>query len=161
LESRSTAIDFHIAAHNAVGENIRVLSDTSIALGANLDPALLAFIKCHVTSALKWEALRLLGTRQDTWVSADDIAHVTQRSRADVEAAVGDLVRQGVVEQAPANATSYRLSASEPTSVVLHRLIDSATHSFELRSIIAAWLGSASRSQESGLRARTVDHLYH
>jgi DNA-binding IclR family transcriptional regulator len=117
-----------------------VLSETSIAPGTDLDPALLAFIKCHVTSALKWEALRLLAAREDTWVGADDIARATQRSRADVEAAVEDLVRQGVVERAPAGGSGYRLRASEPTSVVLHRLIQRATHSLELRSIIAAHL---------------------
>jgi hypothetical protein len=131
-----------------------VLSETSIAPGTDLDPALLAFIKCHVTSALKWEALRLLAAREDTWVGADDIARATQRSRADVEAALEDLVRQGVVERAPghpgdpsgslgnppAGGNGYRLRASEPTSVVLHRLIQRATHSLELRSIIAAHL---------------------
>ena len=35
---------------------------------------------------------------------------------------------------------SYRLPADEPTSVVLHRLIEAATHSQELRAIIAAHL---------------------
>ena len=35
---------------------------------------------------------------------------------------------------------SYRLPADEPTSVVLHRLIEAATHSLELRAIIAAHL---------------------
>jgi hypothetical protein len=35
---------------------------------------------------------------------------------------------------------SYRLPDDEPTSVVLHRLIEAATHSQELRAIIAAHL---------------------
>ena len=80
-----------------------------------LDPALLAFIKCHVTSPLKWEVLRVLA----------------------------DLVLDGVVEIVPAAAAdevSYRLASDEPTSVVLHRLIDAATHSQQLRGIIAAHL---------------------
>jgi DNA-binding IclR family transcriptional regulator len=120
-----------------------VVSDSSIAVGADLDPALLAFVKCHVTSPLKWEALRLLAARADSWVSADTIARATQRGRADVEAALGELVREGVVEQADAAVVAYRLSAGEPTSVVLRRLIDAATHSFELRSVIAAHLARA------------------
>jgi hypothetical protein len=48
-----------------------------------------------------------------------------------------------VVEVVPAEApevVSYRLPDDEPTSVVLHRLIEAATHSQELRAIIAAHL---------------------
>jgi hypothetical protein len=55
--------------------------------------------------------------------------------------AVAELAADGVVEVLAAGApevVSYRLPADEPTSVVLHRLIESATHSLELRAIIAA-----------------------
>jgi hypothetical protein len=56
---------------------------------------------------------------------------------------LSELVADDVVEALPGGApdhASYRLPADEPTSVVLHRLIESATHSQELRAIIAAHL---------------------
>ena len=61
----------------------------------------------------------------------------------DVVDPVAELAADGVVEILPAGApedVSYRLPADEPTSVVLHRLIEAATHSLELRGIIAAHL---------------------
>ena len=39
-----------------------------------LDPALLAFVKCHVTSAVKWEVLRVLASQDGAWVCADQLA---------------------------------------------------------------------------------------
>lgn len=119
-------------------------SDPLIAPGATLDPALLAFLKCHVTSPLKWEALRLLAAHEGCWVPIGEIAHETKRCPADVERAIADLVREGVVEATLEREPGYRLPGSEPTSVVLHRLLDGATHSLELRSIIAAHLWRAS-----------------
>ena len=108
-----------------------------------LDPALLAFVKCHVTSPVKWEVLRLLASQDGAWVRADQLARSTHRPRAELVQAVSDLVADGVVEvlatEAPEDV-SYRLPADEPTSVVLHRLIEAATHSLELRAIIAAHL---------------------
>jgi hypothetical protein len=60
-----------------------------------------------------------------------------------VAVALQDLASDGIVEVMAATApeeVSYRLPAEEPTSVVLHRLIHVATHSLELREIIAAHL---------------------
>jgi hypothetical protein len=54
--------------------------------------------------------------------------------------ALADLDADGVVETSEADGPRYRLPADEPTSVVLHRLIEAATHSLELRAIIAAHL---------------------
>ena len=108
-----------------------------------LDPALLAFVKCHVTSPVKWEVLRLLASQDGAWVRADQLARSTHRPRAELIQAVNDLAADGVVEILAAAApedVSYRLPADEPTSVVLHRLIEAATHSLELRAIIAAHL---------------------
>jgi hypothetical protein len=119
-----------------------VLSELSIAPGTDLDPAVLAFIKCHVTSSLKWEAMRILGAHEGDWVDASDIARATHRSQADVEVAVGELVREGVIQQAPPPGVRYRVPADEPSSIVLQRLIAGATHSLDLRSIIAAHLGA-------------------
>jgi hypothetical protein len=129
-----------------------VLSESSIAPGTDLDPAVLAFIKCHVTSSLKWEAMRVLGAQEGAWVSAQDVARATHRGQAEVEVAVGQLVREGVIEQAATPPLRYRVPLNEPTSVVLQRLIAGATHSLELRSIIAAHLG-ALRLPTAALRA--------
>ena len=108
-----------------------------------LDPALLAFIKCHVTSPLKWEVLRVLADLDGGWIRADHLARRCHRQRQEITQPLADLVLDGVVEIVPAAAAdevSYRLASDEPTSVVLHRLIDAATHSQQLRGIIAAHL---------------------
>jgi len=108
-----------------------------------LDPAMLAFVKCHVTSAVKWEVLRILASQDGGWVRADQLARTSHRPPDALSQAIADLAADGVVEilesATPADV-SYRLSADEPTSVVLHRLIESAMHSLELRAIIAAHL---------------------
>ena len=41
-----------------------------------LDPAMLAFVKCHVTSAVKWEVLRILASQDGAWVRSDELARV-------------------------------------------------------------------------------------
>jgi hypothetical protein len=107
------------------------------------DPALLAFVKCHVTSLAKWEVLRVLAGHDGTWLRGEQLARSTHRHLHEVMHALQDLVTDGVVEVSPATApedVSYRLPSDEPTSVVLHRLIEAATHSQELRAIIAAHL---------------------
>jgi hypothetical protein len=106
-----------------------------------LDPALLAFVKCHVTSPVKWEVLRVLASQDGAWMRADQLARSSHRQPCELTKAVAELAADGVVEILAAGApddVSYRLPADEPTSVVLHRLIESATHSLELRAIIAA-----------------------
>jgi hypothetical protein len=108
-----------------------------------LDPALLAFVKCHVTSPVKWEVLRVLASQDGAWIRADQVARGSHRQPPEVSQAMADLVADGVVDILPAEApegVSYRLPDDEPTSVVLHRLIEATTHSQELRAIIAAHL---------------------
>jgi hypothetical protein len=118
------------------------------------DPALLAFVKCHVTSLAKWEVLRVLAGQDGAWTRADQLARRTRRNLAEVAQALADLTADGVVETLAAAApedVSYRLPSDEPTSVVLRRLIDAATHSRELRAIIAAHLQHL-RQQAAKLR---------
>ena len=108
-----------------------------------LDPALLAFVKCHVTSPVKWEVLRVLASQEGTWMRADHLARSSHRRACELTNALTELAADGVVEILPAGVAedvSYRLPADEPTSVVLHRLIEAATQSLELRAIIAAHL---------------------
>ena len=118
------------------------------------DPALLAFVKCHVTSPGTWEVMRVLASRDGAWVRADQLTHLTHRHPAEITAALAELSNDGIVEALPEAApedVSYRLPTDEPTSVVLRRLIDAATHSQELRAIIAAHLQHL-RLQTQGMR---------
>src|SRR5579859_4471281 len=91
-----------------------------------LDPALLAFVKCHVTSPVKWEVLRVLASQDGAWIRADQLARRSHRQPSELAAAIASLTTDGVVEMRPAGPppddVSYRLPADEPTSVVLHRL---------------------------------------
>jgi hypothetical protein len=107
------------------------------------DPALLAFVKCHITSPAKWEVLRVLASNDGAWVHGDQLARISHRHLPEITQALRDLTADGVVEamtEPTGEQGSYRLPVDEPTSVVLHRLIESATHSQELRAIIAAHL---------------------
>jgi hypothetical protein len=108
------------------------------------DPALLAFVKCHITSLAKWEVLRVLASQNGAWIPADQLVHATHRHVSEVVEALTELTSDGLVEvlsaASPAEQICYRLPVDEPTSVVLRRLIDAATHSQELRAIIAAQL---------------------
>jgi MarR family len=120
-----------------------------------LDPALLAFVKCHVTSPAKWEVLRVLAGQDGAWTRADQLARRCHRQREEITQPLAELVVDGVVEVVPSAApddVSYRLAADEPTSVVLHRLIEAATHSQTLRAIIAAHLQHV-RQQAQAIRS--------
>jgi DNA-binding MarR family transcriptional regulator len=99
------------------------------------DPALLAFVKCHVTSPPKWEALRVLATEEGRWLTALELARATHKDVQAVTAAISELSREGVIEERP--GPTYRLPPREPTTVVLRRLIATTTHSQELRALIA------------------------
>jgi hypothetical protein len=120
-----------------------------------IDPALLAFVKCHVTSPVKWEVLRVLASQDGTWMRADQLVRRSHRQSHELTKAVAELAADGVVEILATGApedVSYRLPADEPTSVVLHRLIESATHSLALRAIIAAHMQHV-RQQAQAVRA--------
>jgi len=122
-----------------------------------LDPAMLAFVKCHVTSAVKWEVLRIIAGQDGAWVAADQLARSSHRQPPALTQALADLAADGVIEASTTTAATpaearYRLPADEPTSVVLHRLIQAATHSLEVRAIIAAHLQHV-RRQGTSLRS--------
>jgi len=119
------------------------------------DPALLAFVKCHVTSPLKWEALRVLASQEGTWLRTAQVARTIHKVPAELAPALAELVAEGVLEELPAaqaEDVSYRLPPSEPTSVVLRRLIDEATRNQELRSIIVANLQLSKRGSTASVR---------
>jgi DNA-binding IclR family transcriptional regulator len=122
----------------------------STGLDEQIDPALLAFVKCHVTSPLKWEALRVLAAQDGQWLRIEQLAQATHKPTVELTPTLAELVSEGVLEVDPANEQSYRLPPSEPTSIVLHRLIEVTRHSQELRGIIAAYL--ARSRQAPGVR---------
>ena len=80
-----------------------------------LDPALLAFVKCHVTSPVKWEVLRVLASQEGAWTRADQLARRSHRRSCELTQAVAELAADGVVEILAAGApedVSYRLAGS-------------------------------------------------
>jgi hypothetical protein len=135
-------------------------SSTSGLESAEPDPALLAFVKCHITSLAKWEVLRVLAAQNGAWIDGDQLVRCTHRHVTEVIQALTELTSDGLVEVLAATTADdqscYRLPVDEPTSVVLKRLIDSATHSLELRAIIAAQLQHLRRHGQEDLRASTA-----
>ena len=106
---------------------------------SEFDPALLAFVKCHITSFVKWDVLRVLADRVGFWAEPSQLARDTHRPAEKVREALDDLTREGIVEQAgPADEPIYRLPDGEPTTVVVSRLISRATRSQALRQIVVA-----------------------
>ena len=81
-----------------------------------LDPALLAFVKCHVTSPVKWEVLRVLAGQDGMWIRADQLARRCHRQTAEIALTVGELASDGVVEVLAVGAPDdliYRLPPVE------------------------------------------------
>ena len=105
----------------------------------DLDPALLAFVKCHITSFTAWDVLRALSEQVDFWVEPGELARATNRPVGKVKLAMDELTRQGIIEVAgPSDLPLYRLREGEPTTVVVNRLISRATRSQDLRRIVVA-----------------------
>ena|SRR5579884_3416773 len=102
-----------------------------------IDPAVLAFVKCHVSSPLKWEALRTLDAHAGQWVLVEDLAREAHQRPLELHQVMAELASEGLVELAD-QPERYRLPTDEASSVVLHRLIDAARHNQELRAIIVA-----------------------
>jgi hypothetical protein len=107
---------------------------------ADHDPALLAFVKCHLTSFDRWDTLCLFSRLGGRWLDAAEAAHELHRPREMVEKLLDELSEEGLVEARPApNAsTAYRLDPMEPSTLVIDRLVAAATRSQELRQIIVA-----------------------
>jgi hypothetical protein len=104
------------------------------------DPALLAFLKCHVTSFLRWDVLAFLVSTGPTWIDAAETAHEIQKPWASVDAVLAELAAEGLldVRSRPHGALTYRLDPNEPSTRVVERLIRAATRSQELRQLIVA-----------------------
>jgi hypothetical protein len=104
---------------------------------AELDPALLAFVKCHITSFVKWDVLRALAEQVDYPIEPATLAREMGKPVAKIEEALAELSYEGIVEAVgTGQAREYRLRSGEPTTVVLNRLIARVTRSQELRRIV-------------------------
>ena len=104
------------------------------------DPALLAFVKCHVTSFLRWDLLRLLANHGQCWTDVEEAAHDLHKPRSAIDVVLEELEGEGLVQarRSPHGATAYRMDPSEPSTRVVERLVEAATRSHELRQIIVA-----------------------
>ena len=113
---------------------------TSRALGRpEHDPALLAFIKCHLTSMARWNILRVLSQEPDYRWSVDDVACQVHASSDATRDALDELAGEGLLERyAGPLGPSYALDGTDPTARVLARLQIEAGRSPVLRQIIVA-----------------------
>ena len=106
---------------------------------AELDPALLAFVKCHITSFVKWDILRSLSDHVGYWTEASALARELNRPIEKVREALDELSDEDIVEATGTRSERlYRLGDGEPTTVVICRLMTRATRSQELRRIVVA-----------------------
>jgi hypothetical protein len=104
-----------------------------------LDPALLAFVKCHITSFVKWDVLRVLVDQVGYWFDPAAVARAINRAPLKVHLALDELAREEIIERAgPSSDPVYRLRDGEPTTVVVTRLVLRATRSQDLRRIVVA-----------------------
>lgn len=104
---------------------------------AELDPALLAFVKCHITSFVKWDVLRALAEQVGFWTDPATLSREMGKPAAKIAEALAELSYEGIVEATgPVEERVYRLRENEPTTVVLNRLIAKVTRSQELRRIV-------------------------
>ena len=104
-----------------------------------LDPALLAFVKCHITSFVKWDVLRSLSEHIGFWLEPATLARELNRPADKVQEAMDELVNEDIVETIGSGSDRlYRLSEGELTTVVVSRLMTRATRSQELRRIVVA-----------------------
>src|SRR4030095_16266594 len=131
--------------------------DTAVAVfvQAERDPALLAFIKCHLTSMARWNILRVLGEDPGYHWPLDEVARLAQGAGDATRRSLEELATEGLVARHDGpNGPSYALEGTEPTARLLARLQIEAARNHRLRQIIVARMvkgrGSAS-SQLHGL----------
>ena len=111
----------------------------ALAAHPELDLALLAFVKCHITSKARWDVLWALAERVGSWGQPGQIAREINRPVAQVRGVADELCGEGLLDvTGPPDEPMYRLPESAPTTVVLARLLAKAPHCQELRQVIVA-----------------------
>ena len=115
------------------------------------DPALLAFIKCHLTSVPRWNALRVLARFEGEWCDAPTLARALTMPPEAVETILDGLAEDGILQRRETVAgAAYRLDSDEPSGRVVLRLIRAAVHNDDLRRVI---VGQMVRSSDSAAGA--------
>src|SRR5215207_10207749 len=132
---------------------------TSSALGRpERDPALLAFIKCHLTSIARWNILRVLSEHPGYSWSVEEVAHQAHGSADATRRALEELADEGLVVRSDGlQGPTYALDGSEPTARVLVRLRLEAGRNQGLRRIIVARMLEAYGPAVTPLRAGTIN----
>ena len=76
------------------------MATMSAALGhPERDPALLAFIKCHLTSMTRWNILRVLSQDPGYHWSVDEVARQAHGSGDGTRSSLEELAAEGLVER--------------------------------------------------------------
>ena len=112
----------------------------SVPTAPGADPALLAFVKCHVSSFARWDVLRTLVPVKGQWVSPDRLAAELHKPVPTVVEALDELVSEEIVEadREADGASVYRLNPDDPTTRVAERLIRASTRDQDLRRLLIA-----------------------
>jgi hypothetical protein len=101
------------------------------------DPALLAFIKCHVRTVATWDVLCVLARNVGHWFTLDHLERELTLAPARISAALVELVSDGVIES-DAIGTVFRIPVDEPSTIVIERLFNAARVDQNLRRIVVA-----------------------
>ena len=104
------------------------------------DPALLAFVKCHVSSVLRWDLLWYLAHHAGRAFDPLTLSRALNRPAGHVESALRELAEEALIESSGAERSTlrYSMQPNEPTTRVVLRLIEAAQQSQELRQLIVA-----------------------
>jgi len=106
---------------------------------AECDPALVAFIKCHLTSMARWNILRVLSEDPGYQWPPEEVARLAHGSGDATRRALEALADEGLIERhAGPDGPSYALEGTGPTARLLSRLQTEAARNHGLRQIIVA-----------------------
>lgn len=108
-----------------VCEERRMIQDMASRLMADMDPQLLTFLQTQVDSFVKWDLIRFYYDNPYTTDTAENISRYTGRAPIETEAALKELVGQGIlVNQDIDGLKVYALSNKPGVWEVVHRFFD-------------------------------------
>jgi hypothetical protein len=106
-------------------EERRMVQDLASRLMADMDPHLLSFLKTQVDSFVKWDLIRFYYDNPYTTDTAENISRYTGRTIDKTQAALRELVSQGIlVGQRLDGLEIYSLSDAPDVREVVHRFFD-------------------------------------
>lgn len=120
---------------------------TPLADRGTIDPAVLAFVKCHLTSFVRWDLLRIMADAPERWFEPSELARLLHKPLDRVRDGLEQLEAEGVLRarRGRNGEAAFRLDPEDPSARVVGRLVLSARRSHELREIILARVLSGSR----------------